>query len=111
MDENIGTELRYHSRFHGPGCLVLCVMRDIWRTVEKVVDPVTGISAHNGAAVGASDGLSEQAENRSVRNGGGGGVRADPHSHGLSQIAEQRSGFAKLDSVVQTLARCPNKFL
>ena len=54
--------MRYHSGFHTPDRLVFCVMWDIWHTVEKVVYPMAGVSAHDGAAVGASDRFSEQAK-------------------------------------------------
>lgn len=42
----------YHSGFHRPHRLVLRIMRDVGRTMEKLVDPMARICTHGGTPVG-----------------------------------------------------------
>jgi hypothetical protein len=54
----------YHARLHGSDGPILGVMRNVGRTVEKVVDAMTGVLPDNGTAGGTSDGLTEFRERR-----------------------------------------------
>lgn len=47
----------HHPGLHSPDSLVLGIMRDIGRTVEKVVDSMASIRSHDGTGVCTGDGF------------------------------------------------------
>lgn len=53
-------EATHHPGLHHPDSLILCVVRRIGRTVEKVVDSMAGIHSHDRTAVGTGDGFANK---------------------------------------------------
>ena len=53
--------IAYHPFLHLAYCLILCVMRNVWDTVEQIVNAMTSISSHHTAPVRTGDWFTEKA--------------------------------------------------